>query len=160
MMRYFTGCKTAEDVKSLYRELAKKLHPDCGGNAEEFKAMMNEYRDAFNRLKGVHVNQAGETYEKETTETPEEFADIINEVIHFDGVNVEIIGSWVWLTGATMIYKDEIKAAGFWWSKTKKAWYWNGSDKKTTRRGRYSMDGLRNHWGSQAVKEEEQRKLA
>ena len=121
---------------------------------------MNEYREAFERLKTVHVNQAGETYEKETTETPEQFAEIINKVIHFDGVNVEIIGSWVWLTGATMIYKDEIKAAGFWWSKTKKAWYYNGSDKKTTHRGRYSMDGLRDHWGAQTIEKEEQRKLA
>ena len=148
MMKYFKDCKTAEDVKSRYRELAKKLHPDCGGDAEQFKAMMNEYKDAFERLKSIHVNQAGETYEKETTETPEAFAEIINKVIHFDGVHVEIIGSWVWLTGATMLYKEEIKAAGFWWSKTKKAWYWNGSDQKTRRRGRYSMEGLRNHWGT------------
>ena len=160
MKRYFTECRTAEDVKARYRELAKRLHPDCGGDAEQFKTMMNEYREAFERLKTVHVNQAGETYEKETTETPEQFAEIINKVIHFDGVNVEIIGSWVWLTGATMIYKDEIKAAGFWWSKTKKAWYYNGSDKKTTNRGRYSMDGLRDHWGAQTIEKEEQRKLA
>lgn len=160
MMRYFEGCRTAEDVKARYRECAKKLHPDCGGNAADFRAMMEEYKVIFDRLKTVHVNQAGETYEKETDETPEAFADIINKVIHLDGVTVEIIGAWVWLTGATMLYKDDIKKAGFWWSKSKKAWYWNGSERKSRRRGRYSMKGLRNHWGSRTVEEEEQKRLA
>lgn len=151
MKNYFKDCKTAEDVKKRYKELAKKLHPDCGGDAEEFKAMSAEYEKAFERLKNVHETAAGETYTKETTEAPQEFADIINRVIHFEGVNIEVIGSWVWLTGATMIYKDEIKAAGFWWSKTKKAWYYNGSEKKTRRRGRYSMEGLRIKWGSTRI---------
>lgn len=160
-MKWFEGCRTAEDVKARYRTLAKELHPDCGGNAEEFKSMMNEYKTAFEKLKNIHTTRDGETYEKETNETPEEFMDIINRVIHFEGVTVEIIGSWVWLTGNTMIYKDQIKAAGFWWSNSKKAWYYNGSERKTRRRGRYSMDGLRNHWGSQTVTEEDkQRKLA
>ena len=59
-----------------------------------------------------------------------------------------------------MIYKDEIKAAGFWWSKSKRAWYYNGSDKKSKRRGRYSMDGLRAKWGYTEVNTEEQKKLA
>lgn len=160
MFRYFKDCNTIEDVKRRYRELAKKLHPDCGGNAEEFKKMSEEYTRAFETYKNIHVNAEGETYEKETTETPEQFAEIINRVIHFDGVNVEIIGSWVWLTGSTMLYKDEIKAAGFWWSKTKKAWYWNGSDQKSRRRGRYNMTELRQKWGTQEVEKEEQRKLA
>lgn len=159
-MKYFKDCKTIEDVKRVYRELAKKLHPDCGGNAEAFKAMSAEYTEAFNRCKNIHTNFDGETYEKETTETPEQFAEIINRVIHFDGVHVEIIGSWIWLTGNTMLYKDEIKAAGFWWSKTKKAWYYNGDDKKSRHRGRYNMNELRQKWGSQDVEAEERRKLA
>lgn len=155
MWKWFTDCHTCEDVKQTYKRLAKQLHPDCGGDAESFKAMSAEYERAFEAFKNIHTNAEGETYEKESTETPERFKDIIDKVIHFDGVNVEIIGSWVWLTGNTMIYKDEIKAAGFWWSKSKHAWYWNGSTEKTKRRGRYSMEGLRNKWGTQEVKEDE-----
>lgn len=30
-MKYFTNCRTAEDVKATYKRLAKKLHPDMGG---------------------------------------------------------------------------------------------------------------------------------
>ena len=157
---YFKDCRTCEDVKQMYKKWAKQLHPDCGGDAEKFKAMSAEYEKAFEAYKNIHVNAEGETYQKETTETPEQYAEIINKIIHFDGVHVEIIGSWIWLTGNTMLYKDEIKAAGFWWSKTKKAWYYNGDDKKTRRRGRYNMEELRNRWGSVEVEKEEQRKLA
>ena len=44
-MKYFINTPyTAETLKNEYRELCKKLHPDTGGDAEEFKMMMNEYK--------------------------------------------------------------------------------------------------------------------
>ena len=47
-MKYFVNFPyTAETLKNEYRELCKKLHPDTGGNAEEFKNMMNEYEQIF-----------------------------------------------------------------------------------------------------------------
>ena len=163
-MRYFNKCKSIEDVKETFRKLAKQLHPDNGGNAEEFKAMKAEYESAFNRLKNVHRTQEGKTYEskQESTETPEMFAAIIEKLLKMDGVKIEIIGSWIWLTGNTMAYKEEIKALHFFWSSTKKAWYYTGEEKKSRRKGHYSMDGLRNKWGSQTVgtgKEEKNNRL-
>lgn len=158
-MKYFTECKTAEDVKKAYKNWAKKLHPDCGGDAEQFKQMMAEYETVFERLKTVHVNTKGEEYRKATTETPQAFADIINKVIHLKGVTIEIIGSWVWLTGNTLLYKETIKAAGFFWSRNKQAWYYNGEEKKSPRRGRYNMGQLRTMWGTTEIRTEEQMAL-
>lgn len=34
-----------EELKSLYRESAKKLHPDHGGNAEQFRVMIDVYKE-------------------------------------------------------------------------------------------------------------------
>ena len=158
-MKYFTECKTAEELKKAYRKAAARLHPDNGGSEEEFKAMQAEYMKAFDRLKNIHTNAAGETYEKETSENAADYMEIINKVIHLEGVNIEIIGSWIWLSGYTMEYKEEIKAAGFWWSKNKKAWYYNGDGKKSRRRGRYSMDQLREKWGTEEVKKTRQERL-
>lgn len=42
-MKYFNNITTPEELKKQFRTLATKLHPDRGGNAEEFKKMMAEY---------------------------------------------------------------------------------------------------------------------
>lgn len=159
-MKYFDNCKTIEDVKKTYHKLVKALHPDNGGDPESFKEMQAEYMKVFEALKNVFTNKDGETYTKTSKETPEEYADIINRVIHFDGVKVEIIGSWVWLTGNTLMYREEIKAAGFFWSKSKKAWYYTGEKEYRKRKGHYSMNKLRSKWGSEEIEPEQQQKIS
>ena len=134
MRNYFEGCSTNEEIKARFKQLAKELHPDCGGDAEAFKEMMNQFQQAEKFGWNTFTNKEGKTYTKKATETPQEFADIISKVVHMEGVKIEIIGSWVWLTGNTMQYKDAIKAAGFWWSRNKKAWYHNGDKERTRRR--------------------------
>ena len=157
---YFEGCNTNETIKARFKELAKALHPDNGGDAEQFKEMMQQFKQAERYGWNTYTNKDGETYEKQSEETPEEFADIINKVIHCEGVTIEIIGSWVWLTGNTFQYKDIIKGAGFWYSKSKKAWYHNGDKTHKKRRGHYNMNELRQRYGSQKVETEEQDKIA
>lgn len=152
MTKYFTKCKTAEDVKVRFKELAKQLHPDCGGNEEDFKGMMSEYTDVFNRLKDIHTSAKGEMYESKTpsTETPESFANIINELIFMKGVKVELIGSWIWVSGSTKPYKEKLKDLKFRWSKAKAAWYYTTSPKRRPRRNN-TLDDLRNRWGATEI---------
>ncbi|MBO4373615.1 MAG: J domain-containing protein [Lachnospiraceae bacterium] len=41
---YFAGCNNKAELKRRYRQLCKKLHPDCpGGNAGSFLRMQSEY---------------------------------------------------------------------------------------------------------------------
>lgn len=40
--RYFQGMKKAEAI-TIFKELAKKMHPDLGGDADEFQRMKSEY---------------------------------------------------------------------------------------------------------------------
>ena len=49
-MKYFNNIHTAEELKKAFREYTVKLHPDKGGNAEEFAAMMAEYEEAAKNL--------------------------------------------------------------------------------------------------------------
>lgn len=45
-MKHFTNCKTPEEAKTLYRKLARELHPDMkSGNKEAFQEMKKQYRD-------------------------------------------------------------------------------------------------------------------
>ena len=53
-MKYFLGVKNANELKELFRKLCNNLHPDKGGKASEFIAMMDEYnslKDSFNSEK-------------------------------------------------------------------------------------------------------------
>lgn len=43
MKKYFTNITTAEEIKKLFRAYCVSMHPDKGGDPEEFKAMMAEY---------------------------------------------------------------------------------------------------------------------
>ena len=161
MYKYFHNCHTAEDVKKQYRENAKKYHPDLGGNAEDFKAMRKEYECLWERIKKVHRNAEGKTYEKETTETPEEFAHIIDTLVKLQGVTVELCGSWIWCSGNTQQYKDTLKELHFKWAYKKKAWYYHTEPYKKKSRRELTLDEIRDMFGSQRYnqKREEEKKL-
>ena len=160
-MRYFTDCKTAEELKKAYRAWAKKLHPDLGGNAEEFKVMQAEYEKLWERLKNVHQNVQGETYTKETDETPQEFINIINTLVRLNGVHVELCGSWIWASGNTQPYKDTLKSLKFRWAHKKKAWYYHSEPYRKRSHRELTLDEIRDMFGSQSytAKAEEEKKL-
>ena len=158
--KYFTNCETIEDVKKLYKKLAHKLHPDCGGSAEEFAQMSAEYEVAFNRLKNTFRNVEGEKYQRETTETPQQYKDIIDQIIHFEDVKIEIIGTWIWVSGETRPYKDILKALHFNWCKNKVAWSYHSEPWKKTSNKRTTLDDIRNLYGSEEIKTQSRLKLA
>jgi DnaJ-class molecular chaperone len=162
-MRYFDNCKTAEELKSAYRKAAMKLHPDNGGDEEEFKIMQAEFSKMFDRIKNIHTTKDGETYEKTgeyaTKETAEEFMDIINTVMRFDGVEIELCGSWLWFSGNTKEYKEELKNLGCKWSANKKMWYYQNDGKRKYHKKAWSIDQIRNTYGSQSFKKTEREKL-
>lgn len=48
---YFQGCYTKDDLKTRWRELAFKLHPDKGGNSEEFAEMNKQFNKLLNEVR-------------------------------------------------------------------------------------------------------------
>lgn len=118
MMKYFKGVETIEELKKAYKELAKKLHPDLGGNKEEFQVMNNEYDLLFKSLKNKKANN------KTNNKGNDNFKDIINDLIKYNELTIEIIGSWLWVSGNTYPLRDTIKNLGLLWSKGRKKWYY------------------------------------
>ncbi len=46
-MKYFNNINDVEQAKQHYRTLAKQLHPDKGGTAQEFQKLQEEYKSAL-----------------------------------------------------------------------------------------------------------------
>ena len=56
----FDGCNTVKEVKRIYRQWSKKLHPDMGGDAEDFKELNKAYDAALKQAKLIEDILSGE----------------------------------------------------------------------------------------------------
>ena len=149
MAQFFKDVNTLEELKREYRRLVMIHHPDHGGDTATMQAINAEHDALFEALKAKHNAEHDEDHQ--TTETPEEFREIIEALLRMDGVEVELCGSWLWIGGNTRAYKDELKAAGCRWSSNKKLRYWrHEEDSSSWHRGKtYSMGKIRTKYGSQ-----------
>lgn len=98
-MKYFRNITTAEEIKKQFRAYCVSMHPDRGGDPEEFKAMMAEYNDIvknFDRAKEEaraeeEARKAAEEARKEAEERKrkeEEEARKVAEALR------EVIAKW------------------------------------------------------------------
>lgn len=161
-MSWFKNPGTLEELKKQYKQLAIEHHPDMGGNESDMKEINAEYDTLFSKLKNVHKNAAGETYtsKTETKETANEFKDIISKLINLAGIKIEICSSWLWISGNTYPHRKALKELHFRFSKSKTAWYYHTEDYKKTSKRTYSLDEIRDLYGSEAITKEPQLRLS
>jgi hypothetical protein len=140
---YFKFCKTLEEVKALYKKLAMKHHPDRGGETRVMQAVNAEYesirKNPFFKF---------DTRKEESQRDFVEFPDIINKIISYKDITIELCGNWIWLSGATYEYKDVLKEIGFLFAGEKKLWYWRPHDYKSANRKPITIDAIRSKYGS------------
>lgn len=162
-IKYLKNAKNVNDLKKLYIEYLKKLHPDNGGTTEECQQLNNEYEYLRKTL------PAGTDPEREQTEAEKkaaasldkEIRDILNKIIRFQNINIEIVGTWIWIDGATYEIKEELKSAGFVWSKARRKWHCTPYDSPKYYKGKKkSFDALRRMYGSENVETEKQERIA
>jgi len=148
MTTFFKSFANINELKNQYRTLAFELHPDKGGSNEDFQAMSNEYQELLkDALKGKFNDTEKVNSEMEIDEL---MRDALNKIIHLL-ITIEIVGNWIWLTGNTYSVKDEIKKAGFKFAGKKKAWYWNdGTFTKKTKK-QFSLNDIKNKYGSKKI---------
>ena len=155
MINYFRDCQTIDDVKQVYKKLARELHPDCNPNKDttaEYQEMGRQYEKAYEDLKNVYKNAAGETYTKETSQTAAEYAAIINQLLHIPNIVIELCGSWLWITGNTYAARDILKSLKFKFSRKKQAWYFHSEPWRKRGKSEKSLEEIRDMYGSERYK--------
>jgi hypothetical protein len=159
-VKFFKEIITLEELKKCYKILAKQFHPDLGGDVQTMQELNNEYDFVFDILKNSHNTNAIKNNSKKVTEFSKETREIIEKIIILEGIQIEICGSWLWITGKTYDHKDFLSDIGFKWSKAKKSWYWSVdiTDSKKVR-GHYNMEKIREKYGSEKLESKNRVKI-
>ena len=164
MLKYFKDCTSKEECKKLYKKLAFMYHPDRGGDTEIMKAINAEFDYVIenNIFKSSKKDTSKKDTKKDYDFSSSQFKDIIEALIKLEGIEIEITGCFIWVTGNTYPQKDIIKSLGFRYSKNKKAWYIAPPEYFTQKRSykkSYSMNDIRNKYGSQKFESEGNQKM-
>lgn len=162
MYKYFEGCKTKNELRSRYVQLLKQYHPDNGGNEETCKAIIAEYEYLVNKLQDIEpeTENVRKQAQKATSDLDARLREVINQIITFEGLNIEIVGLWIWVDGNSYPYKEELKKIGFTWSKARKKWHIAPYGENPFYPKGYkkdSFDGLRAKYGSEKIETEKPR---
>jgi len=148
-MKWFQECASLDEVKAMYKKLAKQYHPDLGGDTEMMQQINLEFREASAKV----INGSGLTEEEATEKIrfSEEYRQAIEKVIHLEGITIEVIHKWIWVTGQTRKHKDTLKAAGYFFASKKQAWYFRTDEYKVKKGGKKDLDEIRAKYGSEIV---------
>ena len=148
IIKEFSEVTGINEAKKVYKTLAKKLHPDVGGSEEEFKLLNAIYNDFIEN----------KIYFSNDFKIDLDLEKIISQILHFENITIELVGSWIWLSGDTKEIKDKLKELGFKWASKKKMWYYG--EMKGKSHGEKSLDEIKDKYGSKVYKKKENEKLA
>lgn len=148
-MKFFKECTTLNDVKSLYRTLAKQFHPDKGGDLATMQQINNEYAYAIRHIASGQ-DLSVEDIENEILNA-EQYKEAINAIINLEGISIEICGGWIWVTGNTFQHKTIFKTNGFFFASKKVAWYFRSIEYKVNNRKKLTLDEIRTKYGTQQI---------
>jgi hypothetical protein len=144
----FIGLSVPE-MRTLYRKLAHKYHPDKGGDTKKMQELNDTYWQALKNAEKANLDPDQEFDWKHE----KDLMDKIQKVVNLEGLEVEVLGLWVWVTGNTYPHKDTLKASGFFYSKAKQAWYFRKKeDTKRFYRGDSTLDEIRTKYKAQKVR--------
>jgi hypothetical protein len=143
---------TLDDIKMAYRRAAAKYHPDHNPAGLEMMKLVNIAYDTLKDYEG----------DIESPENSNDYGEALNAALNAIvglGLDIEICGAWIWVSGDTRLHKEILKAAGYLWAPIKKRWYFRPEAYKSRNRQSWSMDKIRDAYGSQGMKEESRQEI-
>jgi hypothetical protein len=147
-MKFFNDCRTIEEIRARYKQLAKQYHPDCGGDTGTMQAINKEYAYA-----SAHAIKDENLSSEETSERirlSEEYRQVLEKICHLPNILIELVGNWIWVTGNTYPIKAKLKEAGLFFASKKVAWYYRAEEYKT-KGGKKTLEQIRRKYGSERI---------
>lgn len=153
-VQYFASATTVEAIKALYRKLAFQYHPDLGGDLATMQLINSQYEAALRGVDGSEsVGSDGKTHTyRHCPETERAIMEMIDKLIslNMQGVEVSLIGTWLWITGDTKPFKDALGGLGCRWHSKRGAWYFQ-TGKRRYRASGASLTELGRKYGVMGI---------
>lgn len=163
MLQFFQYCKTKQEAKAEFRRLAKIYHPDTEtGSNETMVQIINQYEQVMKRLeyaKDTENQRSNETDEQFKARLSKEMQEVLVNVSHLP-IEIEVIGSWIWVSGNTYPYRSYLTANNFNWCPKKRMFSWTLTRRKKYKAEPQDMEKIRERYGSQRVNGSERVALA
>lgn len=155
-IKFFKNVNTLSELRTAYVKLLKIHHPDNGGDTDTCKAINAEYDYLLGRLPkdetGKTADNSAEA--KKDFQIDKALRETLNKIIRFDGLTIEIVGSWIWCDGNSYPYKEQLKEYGFQWSRARKKWHYTPYDSGYHKGQNKKFDDIRRKYGSMTVENE------
>ena len=139
----FFACTTIDQVQLRYDELCNIFNDQD----EMLQSLKNEYSTLMNVL---GESKLSEIMKKEETSLSEKIKEL-QEKVKQEGLRLEIVGQWLWLSGATFAVKDVLKALDFRYSADKKSWYWRSDENRSSNEKPIPFEMIREKYGTNVV---------
>lgn len=155
---WFEGCSNLQALKERYKELAKAYHPDLNPAAgdEAMQQINAQYDELVKRLSRVSSDGRTEATAEEARSAYDlamQYREIIAQLINLSGLNIDLCGAWLWVSGDTYEHREALKAAGLRFASKKKMWYWRPEEAACHKsRRNTTMRDIRRKYGSERIK--------
>jgi len=143
-----SGNITAEAIKDTYKKLSLKYHPDRNPAGNDMMKLINAAYEWLN-LNADRINE-GFSHTEGAYDYAAKFGGVLEQLRALDGLELEIIGNWIWITGETKANKKALKDIGCRYAAKKVCWYFRPEEHRSrSNRKSHSMDEIRDMHGSQ-----------
>lgn len=135
MIEQFKDCKTTKEALQLFNSIKNNLE-NLDGDNDQLQEVSTEFYKRCEMINGK--------IEDEKERASNRLAiGAIHKVKMLPNVIMEIIGTWVWVTGKTYNFREQIKEAGYTYSRSKNAWYFKTEDTPYRKYGKMTLEEIR-----------------
>ena len=166
-MNYFEDCNNVGEIKKRFHALMFENHPDRHG--PEVREQQNNITAAIIAVYHELLSAANGTQSKGTDGRTHTYsynraneAAVIAKIqqllaLRLSGVQIQLIGLWIWVTGDTKPVRAQLKEASMRWHSKRLCWYWKPySGRRTRYNKRASLRDLADTYGSKQYENEQQ----